>query len=32
MEILLKKEGIEVKNDKIINFKSIFWDPNIELL
>jgi methylated-DNA-protein-cysteine methyltransferase-like protein len=32
MEILLKKEGIEVKNDKIIYFKSIFWDPNIELL
>ena len=31
MAILLKKEGIEVENDKIINFKAIFWDPNIEL-
>lgn len=31
MEILLKKEGVEVKNDQIINFKGVFWDPNIEL-
>ena len=31
MEILLKKEGVEVKNDQIINFKTVFWDPNIEL-
>lgn len=31
MEILLKKEGVEVKDDKIINFKSVFWDPNKEL-
>lgn len=32
MELLLNEEGIFVKNDKIINFKSIFWDPIIELL
>lgn len=31
MEIALKAEGIEIKNDKIINFKSVFWDPNEEL-
>jgi methylated-DNA-protein-cysteine methyltransferase related protein len=31
MEALLKKEGIEIKNDQIINFKKVFWDPNIEL-
>lgn len=31
MEALLKKEGVEVKNDQIINFKEVFWDPNIEL-
>jgi methylated-DNA-protein-cysteine methyltransferase related protein len=27
MEELLKKEGIIVKNDVIVNFKKIFWDP-----
>ena len=31
MEELLKKEKIEVVDDKIINFKSLFWDPLIEL-
>ena len=28
MEELLKKEGIIVKDDTIINFKTVFWDPN----
>ncbi len=32
MEELLKKEGIPVENDKIINFSKVFWDPNIELV
>ena len=27
MESLLKKEGVHVKNDEIVNFKKIFWDP-----
>jgi methylated-DNA-protein-cysteine methyltransferase-like protein len=27
----LEKEGIEVKEDKITNFKELFWDPSIEL-
>ncbi len=31
MELLLQKEGVEVKNDKILNFKEVFWDPNIEI-
>ncbi len=31
MEELLQKEGIEVKNDKVINFEAIFWDPSKEL-
>ena len=31
MEELLKKEGIKVKGDKIIDFKDRFWDPGIEL-
>jgi methylated-DNA-protein-cysteine methyltransferase-like protein len=32
MERLLKKEGILVKEDKIINFKEKFWDPSEEFL
>lgn len=31
MEELLKKEGILVKDDVIIDFKKIFWDPSLEL-
>jgi len=31
MEILLQKEGVEVKNDKILNFKKVFWDPALEI-
>lgn len=31
MENLLKKEGIKVKNDTIVDFNKIFWDPAIEL-
>lgn len=27
MEEMLKSEGIEVKNDQIINFKDLFWNP-----
>lgn len=27
MEELLKKEGIHVKNDIIVNFDKLFWDP-----
>jgi methylated-DNA-protein-cysteine methyltransferase related protein len=30
MEKLLKKEGIEVKNDTVVNFREKFWDPSKE--
>lgn len=32
MEDLLKKEGLIIKNDQIINFKENFWDPSLELV
>jgi methylated-DNA-protein-cysteine methyltransferase-like protein len=28
---LLEKEGVKVKGDKIVDFKTIFWDPAKEL-
>jgi len=31
MEQLLKKEGIKVKNDKIVDFDKLFWDPVKEI-
>ena len=31
MEKLLKKEGIAVKNDTVIEFEKLFWDPTKEL-
>jgi methylated-DNA-protein-cysteine methyltransferase related protein len=31
MAELLKKDGVEVKNDKVVRFKEIFWDPAKEL-
>jgi methylated-DNA-protein-cysteine methyltransferase-like protein len=31
MEERLINEGIQVKNDQILEFQNIFWDPNIEL-
>ena len=31
MEELLKKEGISVKNDTVVNFQTLFWDPGSEL-
>jgi methylated-DNA-protein-cysteine methyltransferase-like protein len=30
MQELLEKEGIEVKDDQVINFREIFWDPSNE--
>jgi methylated-DNA-protein-cysteine methyltransferase-like protein len=32
MEKLLKKEGISVKDDMIVQFKEKFWDPSKEFL
>lgn len=31
MQRLLEKEGAKIKDDKIRNFKEMFWDPNTEL-
>jgi methylated-DNA-protein-cysteine methyltransferase related protein len=31
MEELLKKDGVTVKNDTIVDFKKRFWDPAEEL-
>lgn len=31
MEKLLKKEGIKVKNDAVVDFEKLFWDPAEEL-
>src|SRR5688500_386348 len=31
MERLLKKEGIKVRNDTIVDFDKLFWDPVKEL-
>lgn len=31
MEELLKSEGIEIENDRIVNFSKVFWDPSREI-
>jgi len=31
MQELLEKEKIKVKNDKVVDFKNLFWDPMEEL-
>lgn len=31
MQQLLESEGINVKNDQIVDFKDFFWDPNLSL-
>jgi len=31
MEKRLKKEGIRVKNDQVVDFEKLFWDPLKEL-
>lgn len=31
MQQLLENEGIKVENDKVVNFKNVFWDPATEL-
>lgn len=31
MRQLLENEGIKIEKDRIIDFKSFFWDPSIEL-
>jgi methylated-DNA-protein-cysteine methyltransferase-like protein len=31
MQQLLENEGIKVEDDKVLDFKNIFWDPSLEL-
>jgi methylated-DNA-protein-cysteine methyltransferase-like protein len=31
MQQLLEAEGIQVENNKVVDFKRLFWDPNMEL-
>ncbi len=31
MEELLKKDGVAVKNDTVVDFEKRFWDPVVEL-
>ncbi len=31
MEKSLQKEGIKIKNDQVVDFKKLFWDPVKEL-
>ncbi|MFN5170279.1 MAG: MGMT family protein [Cyclobacteriaceae bacterium] len=32
MESRLKKEGVKVIKDKVIDWKTVYWDPTTELL
>lgn len=32
MQELLESEGVEVKDDKVVNFNKYFWNPSIELI
>ena len=31
MQELLEKEGVKVKDDQVVDFKKLFWDPMTEL-
>ena len=31
MQELLEKEKIKIKEDKVLDFKKLYWDPTIEL-
>jgi methylated-DNA-protein-cysteine methyltransferase related protein len=30
--VLLEKEGVDIKGNKVLNFRSVFWDPSKELI
>ena len=32
MQERLEKEGVEVKEDQVVDFKKLYWDPQIELI
>jgi methylated-DNA-protein-cysteine methyltransferase-like protein len=31
MALLLEQEGVEIKDDEVVRFSEIYWDPAIEL-
>ncbi len=31
MQQLLESEGVKIENDKVVDFKSLFWQPGAEL-
>jgi methylated-DNA-protein-cysteine methyltransferase-like protein len=31
MKELLENEGIKIRNNQVVNFKNVFWDPNSEM-
>jgi methylated-DNA-protein-cysteine methyltransferase-like protein len=31
MQRLLEAEGVKVKDDQVQDFKTVYWDPNVEL-
>ena len=31
MQQLLEQEGVQVKNNKVVDFKNLIWDPMKEL-
>lgn len=31
MQQLLENEGVKVEDDKVIDFKKLYWDPGVEL-
>jgi methylated-DNA-protein-cysteine methyltransferase-like protein len=31
MQKLLENEGVKIKEDKVVDFDKVFWDPTIEL-
>jgi methylated-DNA-protein-cysteine methyltransferase related protein len=31
MQQLLESEGLQVKDDQVVNFRAVFWNPAIEL-
>lgn len=32
MQERLEQEGVKVENDRVVNFKELYWDPTKELL
>lgn len=31
MQELLEKEKVKIKDDKVVDFNKVYWDPNVEL-